>query len=63
MSSFLPATAGGTLAAIQAAQHVRERQLKEDARIIATRVVEYQGRKHNWPDEDLTEVLAALGLL
>jgi len=53
---------GDTLAALQQAQLALECQLKESARTRAQRVVRFQSQKHDWPEEDLEEVLGALGL-
>jgi hypothetical protein len=53
---------GDTLAALQAAQLQRERQFKQGERETAARVVQDFWTKHGWPQEDLEEVLAALGI-
>ena len=52
----------GTLAAIQARQMALESRLKEDSRAVAARIVEDHGAREKWPEEDVTEVLSALGL-
>lgn len=61
MSAFRPMT-GGTLAALQAAQLLREKQLKENFRATAASNVRTFAVDHKWPEEDTTEVLKALGL-
>jgi hypothetical protein len=53
---------GDTLAALQAAQLQRERQLKQGEKETAARVVQNFCTRHGWPEEDLVEVLAALGI-
>ena len=52
----------GTLAAIQARQMALESRLKEDSRAVAARIVETHSVREKWPEEDVTEVLSALGL-
>jgi hypothetical protein len=39
-----------------------ERRLQEDQAVAARRVVISHGQRKDWPPEDVTEVLAALGL-
>jgi hypothetical protein len=51
-----------TLASIMAHQAEMERRLHEDQAVAARRVVINHGDKQQWPTEDVTEVLAALGL-
>lgn len=53
---------GGTLYALQQAQIARERTHKLTEKEAATMVVERQARTNGWPQEDLDEVLGALGL-
>jgi len=51
-----------TLASIMAHQAEMERRLQEDQAVAARRVVISHGQRKDWPPEDVTEVLAALGL-
>jgi hypothetical protein len=51
-----------TLVALQRAQHLREKQLKETEQVAASRFLENYARKHDWTEEDLAEVKGALGL-
>ena len=53
---------GDTLAALQAAQLQREKQLKQGEKETAARVARRFWDRHRWPQEDLVEVLAALGI-
>lgn len=52
-----------TLAALQQAQVKREKTLKGYEKLVAARVVEHHADAHQWPDDDLAEVLGALGLV
>lgn len=52
-----------TLAALQASRQAMERQLKEDTRVTAARVIQRYGEKNEWPEGDIAEVLGALGLI
>ena len=52
-----------TLAAMQERQFALEQNLKEDARTVAARGVQRFARRQEWPEEDLNEVLGALGLV
>jgi len=54
---------GGTLAALQQAQLAREKYLKECSITKAIRFIEYFGPEHGWPEDDVKEVLYALGLV
>lgn len=51
-----------TLASIMAHQVEMERRLHESQSVAARRVVIEHGHEHEWPPEDVSEVLAALGL-
>lgn len=62
MSHFKTTTQGSTSAAIQARQMALENQLREDSRTVAARVIETHGTRNQWPKEDVSEVLSALGL-
>lgn len=52
-----------TLAALHQAQAVREREMRGYEKEVAARVVEHHADAHQWPDDDLAEVLGALGLV
>jgi hypothetical protein len=53
---------GDTLYAIQQAQIIRERDHKDSERTRAIRNLVIHAQEHGWPQEDLNEVLGALGL-
>jgi hypothetical protein len=51
-----------TLVAMMAQQAALETHLKEDAKVAAARCIGNFSLKKNWPQGDVEEVLAALGL-
>lgn len=63
MSDFRTGIQGGTLSALHARQVALDNQLKKDSRAAAARCVEKFSSDHDWPGEDVTVVLQALGLI
>jgi len=53
---------GDTLYAIQQAQILRERHHKDSERTRAIRNLVEHAKAHDWPQEDLDEVMGSLGL-
>lgn len=51
-----------TYAALQRAQLEREKQTKQTERQAAGKVLEHYAERHDWSQEDVTEVRLALGL-
>ena len=52
-----------TYAALQRAQHEREKLNKQTDRRLADKVLEHYAERHDWSDEDTLTVRMALGLL
>lgn len=52
-----------TLASLQAHEAAMAERLREDQKVVAARVVRSAAKKDDWPQDDVDEVLNALGLM
>jgi hypothetical protein len=62
MTTWKTHLVGGTLAALQARQMALEAQMKVNAKDAASRVVQRHGKDKGWSEEDIKNVMGALGL-